>query len=550
MIFGLHPLFGFLPLLLYIVLMMMGKDMNVSVLLCVILGAILTGESITGFADTLYASLGSFCALIGFIIVLGSGLAEVLSQTKVAHNLVYMVVNRFKLKSKKMAILISMITSTLLVSLLGTLAGSNAIIAPILIPIVASVGLTPSTLGVILHGAGATGLYVGPFVPPVVTITGLTGLSYGQYLITAGIPLAVIVWGSTFFMACRTQRKTEALEAYEESGEDASAFVPDARCKRATLAFLLVMAVMLGYGLVVGAGASYAILVMMTASIVVGLVGGLSFQSSLTAMIQGGSKMFWMFFMFVLFEPFLNYVSASGAFDAVCQLMQPLIDVGGEVAFLMLSAAVGIFGISGTGVAQAQIIHELFLPMVQSLNIAMPIWGMVVLVGCQVTFFVTPTVDMVGQMGLARSKNIKAMLANGWVITVITFAYVLIRAILYTMWPRTPVPTWSSCLRTGPPVSLMRCSTTWRTSWSRKTVPLSRCCGSWPGSTRSGWWAAPSPPSTPTARCATPPSSSTGGGRSWVITAKCICTATWTSMSPSPTVTRPRSMTPSWAAWA
>lgn len=76
--------------------------------------------------------------------------------------------------------------------------------------------------------------------------------------------------------------------------------------------------------------------------------------------------------------------------------------------------AVGIFGISGTGVAQAQIIHELFLPMVQSLNIAMPIWGMVVLVGCQVTFFVTPTVDMVGQMGLARSKNIKAMLANGW----------------------------------------------------------------------------------------------------------------------------------------
>ena len=47
MIFGLHPLFGFLPLLLYIVLMLMGKDMNVSVLLCVILGAILTGETIT-----------------------------------------------------------------------------------------------------------------------------------------------------------------------------------------------------------------------------------------------------------------------------------------------------------------------------------------------------------------------------------------------------------------------------------------------------------------------------------------------------------------------
>jgi len=433
MIFGLHPLFGFLPLLLYIVLMLMGKDMNVSVLLCVILGAILTGESITGFANTIYASLGSFCALIGFIIVLGSGLAEVLGRTNVAKNLVYTVVNRFKLKSKKMAILISMITSTLLVSLLGTLAGSNAIIAPILIPIVASVGLTPSTLGVILHGAGATGLYIGPFVPPVVTITGLTGLSYGEFLINAGIPLAIIVWGSTFFMACRTQKKTEGLEAYSESDAQATAFEPDQKCKNATWAFLITMVVMLGYGLYVGAGASYAILVMMVASIVVGLVGGLDFKDSLSAMVAGGAKMFWMFFMFVLFEPFLNYVSASGAFDAVCQLMQPLIDVGGEVAFLMLSAAVGVFGISGTGVAQAQITHNLFLPMVESMNIDMSIWGLVVLVACQVTFFVTPTVDMVGQMGLARSKNIKAMLANGWVLTIITFIYVLIRAIIYTM---------------------------------------------------------------------------------------------------------------------
>ena len=113
--------------------------------------------------------------------------------------------------------------------------------------------------------------------------------------------------------------------------------------------------------------------------------------------------------------------------------MQPLIDIGGEVAFLMLSAAVGVFGISGTGVAQAQITHELFLPMVNSLHIDMSIWGLVVLVACQVTFFVTPTVDMVGQMGLARSKNIKSMLANGWVITVITFIYVLIRSLIYVM---------------------------------------------------------------------------------------------------------------------
>ena len=111
--------------------------------------------------------------------------------------------------------------------------------------------------------------------------------------------------------------------------------------------------------------------------------------------------------------------------------MQPLNDAGGVVAFLMLSTAIGVFGISGAGVAQAKMIHDLFLPLVVLLSVKMDIWALVILVGCQITFFVTPTVDMVGNMGLARSKDIKAMLKNGWVITIVTFVYVLIRAVMY-----------------------------------------------------------------------------------------------------------------------
>lgn len=431
MILGLPPILGFLPLLLYIFLMLKGKDMNVSVLLCVVLGAILTGESITGFGKVLQGSLSSFLSLIGFIIVLGSGLGEVLSQTKVAHNIVHFVIGRSKIKSKKQAILISMTTSTVLVSMLGTLAGSNAIIAPIIIPIVASLGITPNTLGVILHGAGATGLYIGPFVPPVVTIMGLTGISYGKYLMTAGIPLAIIVWGSTFFVACRTQKLTENNVSYSESDSIASDFVVTPKIKRATYTFILTMAFMLVYGIIAHSGASYAIVVMLTAAMATGIAAGLSLTESLSTMVKGSSKMYWMFFMFILFDPFLNYVAKSGAFEAIAAYMQPLIDTGGEVAFLMISAVIGVFGISGAGVAQAQITHELFLPLVTRMSIEMSIWALVVLVACQVTFFVTPTVDMVGSMGLARSKDLKAMLKNGWVITIITFVYVFIRAMIY-----------------------------------------------------------------------------------------------------------------------
>ena len=434
MIFDLPPILGFLPLLLYIVLMFKGKDMNVSVLICVILGAILTGETITGFAATLQGSLSSFLSLIGFIIVLGAGLGEVLTKTNVAQNIVYFVVKRIKLKSKNQAILLAMCLSTLLVAMLGTLAGSNAIIAPIIIPIVASLGITRSTLGVILHGAGATGLYIGPFVPPVVTIMGLTGLTYGQYMMSAGIPLAVIVWGTTFFIAKRTQKKSEDNPQLEYGEDDklAEDFIADEKTNRATMAFLISMAVLLTYGIIAQAGASYAILVMLAASIITGMVAGLGFTDSLSTMVTGSSKMYWMFFMFILFDPFLNYVAESGAFEAIAGYMQPLIDRGGELAFLILSAAIGVFGISGAGVAQAQMIHELFLPTVNILNIDMNIWALVVLVGCQITFFVTPTVDMVGQMGLARSKDIKSMLKNGWVLTIITFIYVFVRAILYT----------------------------------------------------------------------------------------------------------------------
>ncbi|MEW8972956.1 MAG: Na+/H+ antiporter NhaC family protein [Tissierellaceae bacterium] len=431
MILGLPAILGFLPLLLYIFLMLKGKDMNVAVLICVILGAILTGESILGFGAVLQQSLSSFLSLIGFIIVLGAGLGEVLTRTKVAHNIVHFVIGKTNLKSKKQAILIAMATSTILVAMLGTLSGSNAIIAPILIPIVASLGITPSTLGVILHGAGAAGLQIGPFVPPVVTVSGLTGLSYGEYMINAGIPLASIILIGTYFVACRTQKLTEGKIAYSEEDRASDKFETTAEIQRGTLVFILTMIIMLVYGIISKAGASYAIVVMLTASLTTGLASGMSFEESLKTLIQGSSKMYWMFFMFVLFDPFLNYVAKSGAFEAIAGYMQPLVDAGGEVAFLMVSTLIGVFGVSGAGVAQAQIVHELFLPTVTSMNTGMGIWALVVLVSCQITFFVSPTVDMVGQMGLARSKDLKAMLKNGWVITIITFIYVFIRAILY-----------------------------------------------------------------------------------------------------------------------
>jgi hypothetical protein len=85
--------------------------------------------------------------------------------------------DKLRVNNLKRAQIAVMASSFIIVALLGSMAGGNAILAPIVIPIVAALQMTPSTLAVLLHGAGATGLFLGPFVPPVVTTLALAKIS-------------------------------------------------------------------------------------------------------------------------------------------------------------------------------------------------------------------------------------------------------------------------------------------------------------------------------------------------------------------------------------
>lgn len=432
MIFGLPAILGFLPLLIYIILSFKGKDMLWVVLLCVIIGAILTGQTPITFGEAIASGIGSFLGLIGFIILLGSGLGELLTQTGVAQNIVYLVMKKTGVKSKKQVMLATMFSSTLLVSLLGSMAGGNAILAPIIIPIVASFGITPSTLGVLLHGAGASGLYIGPFVPTVVTTVGLTGLSYGQYMKYAGIPVSLIVLFSTYFVALKVQKRTEGKEAYgKDDMVDTSNFEPTDKTKKATFAFAVIMLASILYGIYAKAGASFVITVMGITCLAVGYIGGLKPEESLKAIIKGSSRMYWLFILFVLYDPFLNFVTGSGAFDAIASYIKPLINAGGKPIFMIIATLIGVFGVSGAAVAQEKVLHTMFIPLVQQLGFPMTLWSIVLLVGSQITFFAYPTGDMVGQMGLARSKDLKSMVKNGLVITALSLLYVALVAFLY-----------------------------------------------------------------------------------------------------------------------
>lgn len=434
MIFGLPALIGFLPLVIYLYLAFKGKNLLSTVIICVLVGAVLTGQTPVSLSNEIANGLKSFLGLIGFIIMMGAGLGEVLTETKVARNLVEILIKKVGIKSQNQAIIVTMGASTLLVSLLGTLAGANAMIAPILIPIVASFGLTPNALAVILHGAGACGLFLGPFVPPVITLMGLTGLTYGTYLANIGMPVAALVLVSTYYTGKKVQKQYEGIEMYSTEDMDKDVeFVSTPEINKATMVFALVMIGMLAYGIYAKAGAAYAIVVMLTVAFTTGLAAGRSMMDIIGSLTKGATRMFWLFFMFVLYDPFLKFVTMTGAFTTLGDMLKPLIEVSGDIGFIIISTLVGIFGVSGAAVAQSVVLNDLFKNIVVDINLPMTIWGTVLLIGSQITSFAYPTGDMIGQMGLARSKDLKSMIRNGMTITVVMIIYVIVRAIIYSI---------------------------------------------------------------------------------------------------------------------
>lgn len=430
MIFGLPSILGLFPLLLYVILAFK-KDMHpvVNVAICVIVGAVMVQQPILGLGSIIAKAMGSFLALVGLIIMLGSGLGVVLRNTGVAENIVYFFMKKIGVDSENKAIIATMVTSVALVALLGTLAGANAIIAPIVIPLVSAIGITPSVIAVIFQGAGQTGLFIGPFSPPMVTLMGITGLTYSQILFSSGIPLSIVMWIVTFFVAKQVQKSTCGVYSYNRDQLVIKEnYTPSRETHRGTIAFLSSMAILVGYGILHKGGASYAIMVMLITAIATGLASNLPLGKIFDSLMEGAGKLIWLFFIFLLFDPFLGFVEKSGAFSALGELLKPYMETSGKAGFAVFSSLVGIFGVNGAAVAQALMIDKLFRALAETMSVSMPLWGLIILVGHQLTSFAYPGADMIGEMGLAQSSDLKSMLKVGYAIIASSMVLVVIMA--------------------------------------------------------------------------------------------------------------------------
>ncbi|WP_083734878.1 SLC13 family permease [Actinomadura sp. CNU-125] len=273
-------LWGLVPIVLYAVLALLGVDVVLATVGAVLVVAIMTRTGPVPLGEQLATSMGSLVAVIGLIIMLGAGLGRVAQETGAAPMLIRMVMSRIGLNTPTRVQFGVMASSLVIVGALGTLAGGNAIIAPIVIPIAARLGWRPPAVAAMFHAAGAAGLLMGPFTPPVVTITAAADIGYGDYLLHAGLPVGAVTIGTGFFMARWIQRHTdqeytEADKAGGDDFEDGSERNAGrvAAGRRAAFAFVGVMAALAAFGVWQEAGYSYALVVMVVAAAATGLAG-------------------------------------------------------------------------------------------------------------------------------------------------------------------------------------------------------------------------------------------------------------------------------------
>ncbi len=419
-------LIALIPMIVYLILAFKEKNSTGATGVAIIFGYFITRQSPESIGKLFAKSLGSSLGIVGFIIILGSGLGHLMTKTGVSQTMVTWIINKIGVNNEKKAILAVMFSCVLICGLLGTLAGGCSIIAPILIPVVAAVGLTPSTVGAVFQTSGETGLIWGPFTGPVVTLLAITGLSYSKMMIWAALPFGIIWLISIYFLALKIQEKTRGKEKYDLTKELEEKFVPNQKQKRTTTLFCISFMVMVGYGLLTKQGTNYTIIVMLILSSITGVAGGLGLDDTFKELGIGISKQAKLFLLFIFLNVFMELINIGGGFEALSNLFMPLINKEGKTTLVIVGSIVGAFGINGAAVAQMQITHDLFLPALKVTDVPMEMWAIALIAASRITSSIYPGTNMISPMGIARSNNIKAMLYAGWGVSMIVLIYIFI----------------------------------------------------------------------------------------------------------------------------
>lgn len=424
-------LLALIPMIIYIVLAFNEKlNQFVIIMISVIVGCILTGNGITQFSAAFYGALDSTIGEIGFIIALGTGVGVIMTKTGVSKTLCRWIVDGIGVNTQKKAIIAVEICCVVVCGLLGTLAGGCAIVAPVIIPVVAAVGLTPNTVGCLFQSSGETGLIWGPFSGPVVTLMALTGLTYGQQMLWAALPYGIIWLVVIFFVGLYVQKKTEGKYRYELGADDVTDTVITPEEKRTSIAFLITFVALVAYAIFTKQGTHYVISVMFILSLVMVIFSKMKLADAIKDFFKGVGSAADMWVLFIALELLMNVIDAGGGFTALGNLFLNLVGNPTQTSTMIIGTLVGSFGINGGAVAQLKVTHEMFLPSIEACGLPMQLWAIALICGSRATSSMYPGSNMIAPMGSARSTDLKAMLLGGWAVSLASILYIIVWAFI------------------------------------------------------------------------------------------------------------------------
>ena len=433
-------LLALLPLIIFIVFALLGKGNYLGMFLGIIVGFFLTGQDLVSLTNAYTAAISSSTTVIGLLIMFGTGLGVLMTEARITHTLVYWIVKRIGINTRAKGKIVLILSSILVCGLLGTLAGGNAIISPILIPILAALGITPTVVAVLFKVSGEIGLIVGPLTGVTLITMQVTGLSYAeesarQLMLYAVIPFSLF-WLTGAWIGCnRAQRLTEGTEHYELSSDISSidSITPTPKEKRNTIIFLISFVVLITYGILMKQSTSYALTVMLLLAGIIILIAGFPVDEGVKMLSKGIGSQASTLVLLLNFTVMMDLVNAGEGFTALGNLLSGLAQSGGATALALVSAVVGGFGIETAAVLEIQIVAEMFGEMAIKAGLPMGVFAVSILAATRLTSSVYPTSNFIGQMITARCDNTKEALRANWIGAAFAWAFVLLYAFIGPM---------------------------------------------------------------------------------------------------------------------
>lgn len=428
-------LLALIPLIIMIVMAFIGKNNVSGMMVGIIVAALMMGQDLGMLANVFKAALGSSTTLIGVIIMTGAGLGVLMTETGVTQTMVYWIVKKIGVNTQTKAKISLVVCSILICGLLGTLGGGNAVISPIILPIMASLGVTPTVVAALFKTAGEIGLILGPLTGVTLITMEVTGLSYGQLMLQAALPFAAFWLAGTWIGCNRAQKLTEGKEFFSMSDEvkDLDSYSPNPKQVRTTIIFLVAFAALIAYGVATGQGTAYALIVMVTLAVVLTIAAWIDIDVAVAAVTKGVASMANMFLIFVTIEVLLNYVTLGGGFDALSDLLGGLAKGGGATGVMLAASVVGGFGIEASAVAEIRIIADMFGQLATEMGLPMGCFAVSILAATRLTGSMYPTSNFAGQMGTAQCANIKGALQALWFGVAFAWFFVIVYAFVGPM---------------------------------------------------------------------------------------------------------------------